>query len=401
MRVANSLGNNQAQSTSTTTLHPISNFSLSIVVRRALKSSIADWRSSKNLEVPSAREGHGVATRSRRISRSPSATEGLEVSLDLRVLRSSFYPPHFPVPLVSRPSRPPPSQDYASSDDILLGKTEKMRRQGGHYGGDSDSGRGDGGGHRGYGGSAAQMHQQHPSSKSSYYHGRHQEQQTLGEKEGGSQHNNQWLWERDGAQDKLPQTAMSPTAPFSEGREAPRSYYQTQRLDPRMPMERQGGGDPRDQSQEEDMDIGYDDNHVIQTFEGLEQRFLDDILKLSKEQVDAEDAENARHRERINTINAQYEEQLLALRARHATRRDEFLQKESVARQQQYQQIFMEFNPVAASAGESHIGYNSEPYDSYSERTRFPGGARDHRYESKVPYPKGRAYNNDSGSHYY
>ncbi|GER36536.1 S-adenosyl-L-methionine-dependentmethyltransferases superfamily protein [Striga asiatica] len=167
-----------------------------------------------------------------------------------------------------------------------------------------------------------------------------------------------------------------------------------------MPMERQSGGDPRDQSQEEDMDIGYDDNNVIQTFEGLEQRFLDDIMKLSKEQVDAEDAENARHRERINTINAQYEEQLSALRARHTTRRDEFLRKESVARQQHYQQMFMEFNPVASSAGESHIGYSSEPY--VRERTRFPGGARDHRYESnKVPYPKGRAYNNDSGSHYY
>lgn len=64
-----------------------------------------------------------------------------------------------------------------------------------------------------------------------------------------------------------------------------------------MSLERQGGGDPRSQLHEEDMDIGYEDNHVLQTFEGLEQRFLDDIMKLSKEQNDAEDAENTRHRE--------------------------------------------------------------------------------------------------------
>ncbi|KAI3450780.1 hypothetical protein Pfo_007445 [Paulownia fortunei] len=287
-----------------------------------------------------------------------------------------------------------------------------MRRQGGQYGG--DSGGGDGGNHAYGGGASAQMHQQHQNSKSGYYQGRHQEQQPLGEKEGG-QHNNQWRWERDGAQDKLPQTAMSPTAPFSEGqgREAPRSYYQSQRLDPRMPLERQGGRDPRSQPHEEDMDIGYEDNRVLLTFEGLEQRFLDDIMKLSKEQTDAEDAENARHRERINAINAQYEEQLFALRTRHASRRDDFLQRESQARQQQYQQIVMEqyptsgigpsdprgFNPGTASAGEPHRAYSSDSYDSYRERGRFPANARDHGYESKVPYPRGRAY--DTGSRYY
>ncbi|KAL8501043.1 hypothetical protein ACS0TY_020568 [Phlomoides rotata] len=281
-----------------------------------------------------------------------------------------------------------------------------MRRQGGHYGGDS----GGGGGHNAYGGGSDQLHHQHQNSKTGYYHqGRHQEQH-IGEKE-GSQHNNQWGWERDGS-DKLPQTAMSPTAPFSDGqgREAPRSYYQGQRLDHRMPLERQGGGDHRSQHHEEDMDIGYEDNHVPQTFEGLEQGFLDDIMKLSKEQTDAEDAENARHRERINSINTQYEEQLLALRARHASRRDEFIRRESQARQQQYQQIVMDQYPTSGlgpssdprgsgSGGEPHRSYNSDSYDSYRERGRFPGNARDHGYEPKVPYPRGRAY--DTGSRYY
>ena len=45
------------------------------------------------------------------------------------------------------------------------------------------------------------------------------------------------------------------------------------------------------------MDVGYEGNHPSQSFEGLEQKFLDDIMKLAREQNDAEDAENARHRE--------------------------------------------------------------------------------------------------------
>lgn len=64
-----------------------------------------------------------------------------------------------------------------------------------------------------------------------------------------------------------------------------------------MPLEKQVSGDPRSQFHEEDMDIGYEDKHVLHTFEGLEQRFFDDIMKLYREQTDAEDAENARHRE--------------------------------------------------------------------------------------------------------
>ncbi|KAL0437088.1 UNVERIFIED_CONTAM: hypothetical protein Sradi_0416700 [Sesamum radiatum] len=181
-----------------------------------------------------------------------------------------------------------------------------------------------------------------------------------------------------------------------------------------MPLEKQGGGDPRSQPHEEDMDIGYEDNHVLQTFDGLEQRFLDDIMKLSKEQIDAEDAENARHRERLNLINAQYEEQLGALRARHASQREEFLRMESQARHQQYQQITMEqhpnsgmgpndpprgYNAGSPPTGEPHRAYNSDYYDSYRERGRFPGNSRDHGFEPKVPYPRGRAYN--SGSRYY
>ena len=45
------------------------------------------------------------------------------------------------------------------------------------------------------------------------------------------------------------------------------------------------------------MDIGYEGNPLPQTFEVLEQKFHNDIMKLANEQNDAEDSENARHKE--------------------------------------------------------------------------------------------------------
>lgn len=54
---------------------------------------------------------------------------------------------------------------------------------------------------------------------------------------------------------------------------------------------------PRSLVHKEDTDLIYEANNLSSTYEGLEQKFLDDILKLSKEQNDAEDVENARHRE--------------------------------------------------------------------------------------------------------
>lgn len=79
--------------------------------------------------------------------------------------------------------------------------------------------------------------------------------------------------------------------------DASRSSYQGQRPDSKLVLEKQGSKDPRDQAQQEDMELGYEDNAPPQTFEGLEQKFIQDIMKLTKEQQDAEDTENARHRE--------------------------------------------------------------------------------------------------------
>lgn len=82
-----------------------------------------------------------------------------------------------------------------------------------------------------------------------------------------------------------------------QGGDTSRSYFQGQRPDPKLAMEKQNNNDSRSQSHNEDMDLGYEDKPSSQTFEELEQKFLDDIRKLTKEQNDAEDAEIARHKE--------------------------------------------------------------------------------------------------------
>lgn len=121
------------------------------------------------------------------------------------------------------------------------------------------------------------------------------------------------------------------------------------------------------------------------------------------------------HFQKINAINAQYEEQLAALRTRHAVRRDEFLQRESHARQHQHQQAMVDQYPkssmgssdphgysgIATSAAveEAHRGYNTDNFDSYRERARFLGDDRDHGLEPRGPYPGGRVY--DTRSRYY
>ncbi|KAF7153485.1 hypothetical protein RHSIM_Rhsim01G0199900 [Rhododendron simsii] len=394
------------------------------------------------------------------------------------------------------------------SIEAVQNNIEEMRRPGGpgHYG--------DSGGNAYVNAQMQHMSGQRMEHKSEHYQGR-QEPMTSdkGRSYGASKAEGQWRWERDGT--KAP-NAMS-SQMFSEGKlggDAPRAYYQGQRPDSKMASEKQGNHDPRSLPSEEDMDIGYEDKHLSQTFEGLEKRFLEDITKLSKEQIDVEDAENARHREvesslsltvcqalrdelglpprtyncinrshvqlglkctvmlicgrrlwawlefligkvsevengavleeeeeeeewrhftltwvglvkssqieqlaankKINTINTQYQEQLAALRARHANRRDEYLRRESHARQQQYQQAMMDHYPnsgmgpndphgyggVDAAAAEPNRTYNGDQYDSYRERARFLGGNRDHHgFEPRGPYPGGRVY--DTGSRYY
>ncbi|XAR59619.1 hypothetical protein NMG60_11015525 [Bertholletia excelsa] len=277
-----------------------------------------------------------------------------------------------------------------------------MRRPG-HYG--------DSGGNPYVASQIQHMSGQRIEHKSGHYQGRPEPLTSNKEHAyGASKTEGQWRWEADGS--KLTD-AMSPRM-FSEGQggDPSRSYFQGQKPDPKIALEKHDNNS-RSQPHEENMDIGYEDGSLSQTFDGLEQKFIDDIMKLSKEQNDAEDAENARHRERIHAINIQYQEQLSALRARYASRRDEFLRKESLARKQQYQQAMMDhynsgvgptdprgYDGVAAAAGEAHRVYNANHYDSYRERARFLGGtARDHGFDPRGPYPGSRVY--DTGSRYY
>ena len=61
----------------------------------------------------------------------------------------------------------------------------------------------------------------------------------------------------------------------------------------------------------------------------------------------------------------------------------------------------MGYSGVAGSvaAGDVHRGYNSDKSDSYGERARFFGGAKDHGFEPRGSYPGGHVY--DTGSRYY
>ncbi|KAF9587812.1 hypothetical protein IFM89_005816 [Coptis chinensis] len=70
------------------------------------------------------------------------------------------------------------------------------------------------------------------------------------------------------------------------------------RPDPKMGLDKHGNKDPRAQPHEQDMEVGYEDNASQQSFEGLTQKFHDEIIKLTKEQHEAEDVENARHRQK-------------------------------------------------------------------------------------------------------
>ncbi|KAK3408312.1 hypothetical protein EUGRSUZ_J00585 [Eucalyptus grandis] len=216
-------------------------------------------------------------------------------------------------------------------------------------------------------------------------------------------------WERDGSE---PSSALASHVLYEgQSGDASRSYYHGQKPDLRLTLEKQGNNDMRPQTHKKDVDHGYEKDPFSQTFEGLEQKFLDDIMKLAKELNDAEDAENVRHREKINSINSQYQEQLSVLRTRHASHRDEFLRRESSARQQQYQQALMAkysnssmgprdtqgFGgiPSSATVGEAYRPYDNDQYDSFEDRPRFYGSVRD-RLEPKGPYSGGRAYNTSS-----
>lgn len=225
---------------------------------------------------------------------------------------------------------------------------------------------------------------------------------------GSTKAEGQWQWDRDAQQ-------MSPHL-YSDGGQggtAGRSHYPSQIPDSKLGSSQESRVHP----QEQDMEIGYEDNPALPTLEGLEQKFRGDIMKLTKEDADAEDAENARHKEKIIEINNHYQEKLSALRGRYATRREEILRKESQARLQEYQLAGMSHyqnnsGPSEMGRGHHEYGgargvvtgepqqqYGGDQFDSYRQRPESFGRGR---ADTRVPTPGGRVYNiGGGGPRYY
>ncbi|KAM7526744.1 hypothetical protein LguiA_016646 [Lonicera macranthoides] len=210
-----------------------------------------------------------------------------------------------------------------------------------------------------------------------------------------------------------------------QGGNIAQSLSQGGMADRKVGLEKQANNESRHHPHEQDMEIGYEDKPSQLSYKALEQKLQDELLKLVMEQNDAEDKENARHREKIIEINTKYQEQVSSLRARHNKQREEYLRKESEERLHQYHQTGIVHHLIksgasdprgygvapAAAAAEAHRSFGTGQYDSYRERSPFLGGgisqgaeARvpypEGHLEARVPYPEGRVYNN-AGARYY
>lgn len=216
------------------------------------------------------------------------------------------------------------------------------------------------------------------------------------------------LWDRDAS--KVSNSKQMPTHPYTDPRKGGNSNHQRPVLDSKSDFGNHANTEIGLQAHEEDMEIGYEDKPFHLNFEGLEARFQEEILKLIKEQIDAENTENARHREKIMEINNKYQEKLSVLRAQQANRREEFLRRESEARLQQYQQAGMNYlldrtgpnNPhgyVPAVPPQPYPAGHMDRINSHSQ-SPFPGVGGNRGTEGRVPYPQGRVYNNASGRSY-
>ncbi|KAL2549127.1 hypothetical protein Fot_10657 [Forsythia ovata] len=219
-------------------------------------------------------------------------------------------------------------------------------------------------------------------------------------------------WNRDAP--KVSNPKQMRTHPYTDPRKGGnsiQSYHQRPVLDSKSDFGNHANTEIGPHAHEEDMEIGYEDKPFHLNFEGLEQRFQDEILKLTKEQIDAEDAENVRHREKIMEINNKYQEKLSVLRAKQANRREEFLRRESEARLQQYQQAGTN-HLLARTSPNDPRGYgaavpprpyptgHTDHFNSHRDQSPFPDVGGNQGTEGRVPFPQGRVYSNASGHTY-
>ena len=78
-------------------------------------------------------------------------------------------------------------------------------------------------------------------------------------------------------------------------------FYQGQIPDPKPQHEKTGLKDVKCSEHDKEINVAYQDPSLPQTLELLEQRFLDEIMKLTKDQNDAEDEENRRNQDVCNS----------------------------------------------------------------------------------------------------
>jgi hypothetical protein len=83
----------------------------------------------------------------------------------------------------------------------------------------------------------------------------------------------------------------------AQGAGGAQSFYDGQRSDTKVGLEKQPSKESREQPRTERTETRYENYNLPRTFEGLEQSFHEDIILLSKELQEAEDAENSRHME--------------------------------------------------------------------------------------------------------
>lgn len=120
--------------------------------------------------------------------------------------------------------------------------------------------------------------------------------------------------------------------PENQNESFPYGYKGGDRLNQKGPSSAKGGDFVPEH------ELAYDQQRLGQTIEEVELSFVQETMQLTKELNDAEDKENARHRESIRDIQEQYQQKMVTLRAQQGKRREEFLRQESQFRQQHYQQ---------------------------------------------------------------
>ncbi|CAN6455124.1 unnamed protein product [Victoria cruziana] len=164
-----------------------------------------------------------------------------------------------------------------------------------------------------------------------------------------------------------------------------------------------------------DMEIGYEEAQLPETLEALDQKFMDETLRLTKEQQDAENEENTRNLKRMREIDEQYQAKLSIIWTRHRNHLEGLLRQEEQLRHQQYQHAARsqyqhgsvgagDLHGYGASFGDGHQGYPTRAYDAYRERIQSYGNASHHHprnpaYDVRGPYPGGRIY--DTNPRYY